>query len=381
MATATLSTPDAAPAAEPFAAMPRLRGSRVALGLIWATWSLCGSLALGFLAQPVGTSAQLALCASAGAGMLVLWLFFPRRGLPRMAFLTLGTSVVIRYVYWRLTGTLPNLDDPVSFSLGLVLALAELYCVLILTVSLIINAEPLARSAAPALPDADSPTVDIFIPTYNESTEILSLTLAAAKNLDYPETRFTVWLLDDGGTDQKCADADPAKAGAAAARRAELQALCARLGARYLTRARNQHAKAGKPQQRPAGVERRARPGARCRPCPLPPLPARDGGPVLDRSQALPRADAARVPEPGPRWSGTCAPSRRCRPRTRCSTASPRPASTSGTARSSAVPPRCCAAPRSTRSAASPASPSPRIARPRSNCIRAAGRAPTSTRR
>ena len=218
---------------------------RGAVGLLWTVWAVCALLALGILTQPVGPAAQLALCAGAGAGMAALWLLCPRRGLPRMAFLALGTLVVIRYVYWRLAGTLPSLDDPVSFGLGLVLALAELYCVLILTVSLIINAEPLARADAPALADLDLPTVDIFIPSYNESAEILGVTLAAALNLDYPAGRATVWLLDDGGTDQKCADADPAKAAAARARRVELQALCDALGARYLTRARNQHAKAG----------------------------------------------------------------------------------------------------------------------------------------
>lgn len=243
MAAAMLAADE--PAAPASTRTLRLRAGRSALGLIWATWGTCAALALGFLAQPVGTAAQLALCGAAGTGMLALWLFFPRRGLPRMAFLALGTLVVIRYVYWRLTGTLPGLDDPVSFGLGLVLALAELYCVLILTVSLIINAEPLARGAAPALPDADLPSVDVFIPSYNESAEILSLTVAAARNLDYPDDRVTVWLLDDGGTDQKCADADPEKAHAARARRAELRSLCGQLGARYLTRARNEHAKAG----------------------------------------------------------------------------------------------------------------------------------------
>ncbi len=228
-----------------FAARLRAAFARGAMGFVWSAWGLSAALALGYLTQPVGASGQLALCAAAGAGMLGLWLCFPQRGLARTAFLALGSLVVIRYVYWRLSGTLPGLDDPVGFGLGLVLVAAELYCVLILAVSLVINAEPLERAAAPALPDAETPGVDVFIPSYNESAEILSVTLAAALNLDYPADKLTVWLLDDGGTDQKCADADPAKAQAARARRAELQALCRDLGARYLTRSRNEHAKAG----------------------------------------------------------------------------------------------------------------------------------------
>jgi cellulose synthase (UDP-forming) len=69
--------------------------------------------------------------------------------------------------------------------------------------------------------------------------------MAAAMSMDYPRDKLTVWLLDDGGTDQKCNDANPAKAEAARQRRAVLSSLCAQMGAQYLTRARNEHAKAG----------------------------------------------------------------------------------------------------------------------------------------
>ncbi|TGD95934.1 UDP-forming cellulose synthase catalytic subunit [Methylobacterium nonmethylotrophicum] len=216
-----------------------------AASLRWTIWGLSAAVTIGLLAQPVGPEAQLWLCGAACAGMLALWLLAPRRGLPRLAFLALGTLVVIRYVYWRLTGTLPSLDDPVGLGFGMMLLGAELYCVLILAVSLVVTADPLVRETVPFPADADLPAVDVLIPSYNEPTEILAVTLAAALNLDYPADKLTVWLLDDGGTDQKCADPNPAKAAAAQERRAELQALCAALGACYLTRARNEHAKAG----------------------------------------------------------------------------------------------------------------------------------------
>ncbi|GJD32401.1 hypothetical protein PMNALOAF_3670 [Methylobacterium adhaesivum] len=235
---------DGAPVA-PAASRPLRAAKGLVMGLIWIAWAVSAALALGFLVQPVGTTAQLALSGMAGAGMVGLWLCCPKHGLPRTAFLALGSLVVVRYVYWRLSGTLPGLDDPVSFGLGLVLASAELYCVLILSLSLIINADPLARAPAPVPPEAELPAVDVLVPSYNEGSDILAVTLAAALNLDYPADKLTVWLLDDGGTDEKCAEADPAKAGAARARRAELQALCRDLGARYLTRARNANAKAG----------------------------------------------------------------------------------------------------------------------------------------
>ena len=63
--------------------------------------------------------------------------------------------------------------------------------------------------------------------------------------MTYPADKMTVWLLDDGGTDEKCNSSNTAAAQQARERRAELQALCASLDVKYLTRARNVHAKAG----------------------------------------------------------------------------------------------------------------------------------------
>jgi cellulose synthase (UDP-forming) len=209
-----------------------------------AIWGGSGLLALAILTQPVGIDAQLALATSAIVTMAIVW-WLGRRRYARWLFLALGSLVVIRYVAWRVTSTLPSPDQPVSFALGLLLLMAEAYCVLILVISLIINADPLERPPLPRDDDAALPTVDVFIPSYNEDETILATTIAAAWSMDYPQEKLTVWLLDDGGTDQKIGDRDPRKAETARARRASLQALCESLGARYLTRARNEHAKAG----------------------------------------------------------------------------------------------------------------------------------------
>ena len=83
------------------------------------------------------------------------------------------------------------------------------------------------------------------MPTYNEDTVLLATTLAAAKGIDYPPDKMTIWLLDDGGTDQKCHSPKVEEGIAAQERRARLSALCADLGVNYLTRAKNEHAKAG----------------------------------------------------------------------------------------------------------------------------------------
>ena len=209
-----------------------------------AAWGVSGVLALLFLTLPVSVQTQLFLAVSAIALMAGIWMF-GKGPLARQAFLALGSFVVIRYIYWRTTSTLPPVADTTGFSIGLALLIAELYCLLILVISLVINADPLKRKPLEQDPDDKLPTVDVFIPSYNEDEYILATTIAAARSMDYPAHKLTVWLLDDGGTDQKCNDKNPEKAAAAWRRRMGLQKLCADMGCRYLTRARNEHAKAG----------------------------------------------------------------------------------------------------------------------------------------
>jgi cellulose synthase (UDP-forming) len=209
-----------------------------------AAWSVSGALALALLMQPVSVEAQLTMASGAIVVMIAVWML-GRGAIARWAFLALGSMVAIRYLFWRATSTLPPLDQPFNFTLGLLLFAAEIYSALILVISLIINADPLARKPLEREADDALPTVDVFIPTYNEDEYILATTVAAAKSMDYPVDKLTVWLLDDGGTDQKVNDANPEKAAAALARRIALKKLCAELGARYLTRQKNEHAKAG----------------------------------------------------------------------------------------------------------------------------------------
>ena len=75
-----------------------------------------------------------------------------------------------------------------------------------------------------ALPKEDLPWIDVYIPTYDESLEVLEKTIIGAVSLDYPN--FKVWLLDDG-------------------RRPWLKLFCSAKGVGYLTRGDNAHAKAG----------------------------------------------------------------------------------------------------------------------------------------
>jgi cellulose synthase (UDP-forming) len=207
-------------------------------------WILVGFVAVGLLTQPVSVQAQLVLSTTIIAALAMLWAF-TEGALSRQLFLALASFIVIRYIYWRVTVTLPPASDPVGLAFGLLLLSAEIYCVVILAISLVVNADPVKRKPLAPRDDSELPHVDVFIPTYNEDEYILATTMAAALSMDYPPDKLKVWLLDDGGTDQKCNDDDPVKAESARSRRASLQALCAQMGGNYLTRARNEHAKAG----------------------------------------------------------------------------------------------------------------------------------------
>ena len=212
--------------------------------LRWVGWGLFGGLTLLLLTQPVSVQAQTALSVTVVCGLVVLS-FLPRWRWVQQLFLALGSTVLLRYLYWRLSSTLPPVSDVAGFGFGCIVLAAEMFCAFIMAVSLLINVDPLRRKSLARGDDADLPSVDVFIPSYNEDESILAMTICAAKGMDYPAGKLKVWLLDDGGTDQKCADKDRVKAASASHRRLSLQGLCRALGATYLTRALNEHAKAG----------------------------------------------------------------------------------------------------------------------------------------
>jgi cellulose synthase (UDP-forming) len=196
-------------------------------------------------ALPLSLEAQAAVGASVVAAMVVMAVAGVS-GPWRLALALLGIFLVFRYIVWRSLETIPFGADPWTLTVGLMLYSAEIYAVIVLLVGVFSVARPIRWPAA-ALPadERTYPTVDVFVPSYNESPELLASTLSACRRMRYPATKFQVYLLDDGGTDQKCHDADPVKASEARARRAELQELCQTLGCVYMTRARNERAKAG----------------------------------------------------------------------------------------------------------------------------------------
>ena len=161
----------------------------------------------------------------------------------RMVAILLAAYISLRYFSWRINYTI-SYHDPMS-TIGAVLLLgAELYSLTIYLVGAFVNAYPIHRTPPKLVGDPDQlPTVDILIPTYNEDPELLELTLLAATQIRYPRHRYKVYLCDDGSTVQR--RNRPDIAAQSWERYHTLQALCERVGAIYVTRERNEHAKAG----------------------------------------------------------------------------------------------------------------------------------------
>ena len=209
-----------------------------------ALWVGAGLVFIVLATEPVGIRSQFVIGVVAISAMTLIRAL-RLSGAWRHIFLALGTAVVIRYFFWRTVNTIPPISDPWNFVPGVLLYMAEVYSTIMLAISLFVVADPLDRKPPKPLAPEDLPSVDVYIPTYNEDPELLAMTVIAAVDMDYPKDKFTVWLLDDGGTDQKCNQDNAKKAHEAQERRVELTALAAELGAKYLTRARNEHAKAG----------------------------------------------------------------------------------------------------------------------------------------
>ncbi len=213
--------------------------------LMFLLWGLLLAKIMFLVSIPTSTAVQGLMGLSAVLLVAALKPFTLRNIVARFVLLAIASVVVMRYWAWRLTETLPPIDEPVSFVAAILLFAVETYAIMVFFISSFITADPVTRSLPPKVAVDELPTVDILVPSYNEPVEMLSITLSAAKNMHYPSSKRTVVLCDDGGTDQRCNHEDPQIADGARKRRRELMALCEELGVMYSTRALNEHAKAG----------------------------------------------------------------------------------------------------------------------------------------
>ena len=158
-------------------------------------------------------------------GILFL-LGFSKKHSISMVMMVVSALMSTRYIYFRATQTL-HFNSEIEAILGIGLFLAELYIWVILLLTYLQTVFPLKRGIVP-LPDDVSlwPTVDIYIPSYNESLDVVRDTVLAAQCIDYPKDKLNIYLLDDG-------------------KRREFAVFAADAGVGYITRTDNSHAKAG----------------------------------------------------------------------------------------------------------------------------------------
>ena len=199
-------------------------------------------MAMAAIPTPIETQVLLALCL---AVFLVLTLAGRQTGAMRSLIVVIIFFCSARYIIWRLTDTL-IWYDPVALACGIALLTAEIYGVVILALNLFVNSAPKTRDVV-SLPIDSSlcPTVDVFITTYDEAVELVEATAIAARGMNYPSDKLTVYLLDDGGTQEKLNDQDPQKSRQAKERAERLQLQAQSLGLIYLSREANLDAKAG----------------------------------------------------------------------------------------------------------------------------------------
>ena len=208
--------------------------------LLWVAVSL---FTLFLIALPTGATAQYLFAVVAIGSILAIHFIGPSPFF-RQIFIIVAFALTLKYVYWRTTTTIPPYDAPLDFTAALIVLAAELYCITMLFMSVFVMIDPIRARPTPPLP-RDLPTVDVFVPSYNEDVSLVACTLAAAKAMIYDPDKLTVHLLDDGATEQKLNSQDPIAAEAAAARRDAMRAVCDELGVVYHARERNEMAKAG----------------------------------------------------------------------------------------------------------------------------------------
>lgn len=200
----------------------------------WKGWQnlIIQRVAIGFsvaclllvVTTPLEDKQQLIFAVVALAGALLMGRI-PGR-LVTQVLIVLSFVASTRYLYWRITESI-YLENWLDFFFGIGLFLAELYAWVVLAIGFFQTAWPLERKPMPLPADrAEWPTVDVFIPTYNEALKVVKPTVLAAMAIDWPSDKLKIHILDDG-------------------KRSEFRDFAQSLGVNYITRPDNSHAKAG----------------------------------------------------------------------------------------------------------------------------------------
>jgi cellulose synthase (UDP-forming) len=177
------------------------------------------------ITAPMNAGQQAVLTLLGIAAFLLINRFFKSRQ-ASLVLVVMSVSITARYLFWRMSDTIV-FEQVFQSILAFGLLAAELYAGILLTLSYIQTAYPLDRKPVPLPADIGLwPTVDVYIPTYNESLDLVRPTVFAAMAMDWPADKLKIWILDDG-------------------RRQEFRDFAEEVGCGYIIRPDNKGAKAG----------------------------------------------------------------------------------------------------------------------------------------
>lgn len=138
----------------------------------------------------------------------------------------ISTFLTLIYLVWRFLFTIPIGFGVVSAIAGITLFTVEFLGMIEAAIHHS-NMNKYEDVKVPKVPLDRFPEVDVFIATYNESSDILYKTVNGCRYMEYPDkSKVHIYLCDDG-------------------RRPEIKELAQKMGVNYLDRMDNKHAKAG----------------------------------------------------------------------------------------------------------------------------------------
>lgn len=168
------------------------------------------------------------LLLASNIGVFILFLVFPKRKITKKIKGSFSATLLIIYFSWRYFETIPeggsatvkHLTWMYFYLFVEILSIVDLLQNLIFQVSTGFKIQKNSESMC----GDKGKSVDLLIPTYNESVSLLRRTILCAKEIEWED--ITINVLDDGG-------------------RPEVRDLCIELDVNYFSRSKNSGAKAG----------------------------------------------------------------------------------------------------------------------------------------
>ncbi|KAJ3318202.1 hypothetical protein HDV06_000745, partial [Boothiomyces sp. JEL0866] len=124
---------------------------------------------------------------------------YSKTGLTRF-FVVSSIFITFIYIIWRATRTM----NPDHLGYSIFIYVCELFLTLQFLLSLVLMWSPITRpdrELYKMIREADFPSVDVYVVTYNEDEEIVDATVCAAANMQYPKRKLNIFVLDDGKRD------------------------------------------------------------------------------------------------------------------------------------------------------------------------------------